>query len=499
VGSRSGIAFNNQKDLKTTSDAIAERLKIGYIDLRTEFFSLLNKKLGSEFLLVPASPDGFEELTKCDAIVFPLQGSNHPAFASNTNRLRQILGISHLPPVIVFLPSPDRELMRLALANGAYDYFVESGPLHELQVILRRAAQYRELMLEHERLKISAARLDDFGSIIATDPKMRVVLDLTSKVAQTDARVLITGESGTGKELFARAIHRASSRRGEPYVAVACSSLPETLIESELFGHEKGAFTGATAARRGRFEAAERGTIFLDEVGDMAPSLQVKLLRVLQERSFERLGSNEPRSLEARVICATNRDLKTLVAAGSFRLDLYYRLKTVEIHLPPLRERRGDIVALAYTYLETYARQYNRPVRRISSVAMNALEEHDWAGNVRELASVIERAVVVCDSSEIQLADLPPELATHVRKLDAITFREEVREFKRRLITRALLGNDHNKVRAALSLKLPRSSLHRLIGELNIPELRPLDGADSDATELADGPCHSALPTSPTG
>ncbi len=445
---------------------------------------------------MPASPDGSEELTKCDAIIFPLQGSNHPAFAPNTNRLRQILRISHLPPVIVFLPSPDREAMRLALANGACDYFVESGPLYELQVILCRAAQYRELTLEHERLKISAARLDDFGSIIATDPKMRAVLDLTNKVAQTDARVLITGESGTGKELFARAIHRASSRRGEPFVAVACSSLPETLIESELFGHEKGAFTGATAARRGRFEPAERGTIFLDEVGDMAPGLQVKLLRVLQERSFEWLGSNEPRSLEARVICATNHDLKKLVAAGSFRLDLYYRLKAVEIHLPPLRERRGDIVVLAYTYLEKYARQYNRPARRICAVAMNALEEHDWAGNVRELASVIERAVVVSDSTEIQMMDLPPEFATSVRTHDVTTFREEVREFKRRLITRALLGNDNNKLRAALSLKLPRSSLHRLIGELNIPDLPPLEGADCDGGGPAGCPCHSPLPTS---
>jgi DNA-binding NtrC family response regulator len=492
VGSHLGTSLGNQGSFSSSGEATAKRLKAGYIDRRIDFFSLLNKKLGSEFLLVPASAEHFEELTNFDVLIFPLHASSDADFASRADQLQHIVRIPRVPPVIAFLPSPDREAMRWALANGAYDHFVENGPMHELRVILRRAAQYRDLMLEQERLRISAARLRDFRSIVGTDPKMKAVLDFTRKVAHTDARVLLTGESGTGKELFARAIHQASARHDLPFVAVACSSLPETLIESELFGHEKGAFTGATAARRGRFEAAERGTIFLDEVGDMAPGLQVKLLRVLQERSFERLGSNQPRPLEARVICATNRDLKKLVAAGEFRLDLYYRLKTVEIHLPPLRERRGDIVLLAYTFLETYARQYDRPVRRISPVAICALEENEWPGNVRELASVIERAVVVCDGAEIRIADLPPEFATPVRKLDATTFREEVREFKRRLITRALLGNAHNKVRAALSLKLPRSSLHRLIDELNIPDLRPLDASDSDAIELADAPCQSS-------
>jgi DNA-binding NtrC family response regulator len=295
------------------------------------------------------------------------------------------------------------------------------------------------------------------------------VFQLAQRVAQTDATVLVTGESGTGKELVARAIHQASPRAKEPFVAVACSSLPETLIESELFGHEKGAFTGANAVRQGRFEAAGQGTIFLDEIGELSPAMQVKLLRVLQERTFERLGSNKPVAMEARVICATNRNLKQLVEQGSFRLDLYYRLNTVELELPPLRERRDDITLLAHAFLQSFAERHQKPARRISPAALCALQEYDWPGNVRELQNVLERAVVISDGPDIRINHLPSQFAGWEEETEPASFEEEVRNFKRRLIQRTLQEYGNNKLQAARSLKIARSSLHRLIDELDIP------------------------------
>jgi DNA-binding NtrC family response regulator len=251
-------------------------------------------------------------------------------------------------------------------------------------------------------------------------------------------------------------------------VALSCASLPEHLIEAELFGHEKGAFTGAISARRGRFEAAAQGTIFLDEIGDLPASIQVKLLRVLQERTFERLGSNEPRAMEARVICATHRPLKSLVKTGAFRADLYYRISTVEVEVPALRERRSDILLMAHTFLRKFALRHNRPAARFSPAAMAALQEHAWPGNVRELQNVIERAVVLCDAAEIGISNLPPELGEAVAGTSDFSFDKEVREFKGRLIQRALAQTGYNKVQAAQLLGIARSSLHRLIDELQI-------------------------------
>jgi DNA-binding NtrC family response regulator len=311
--------------------------------------------------------------------------------------------------------------------------------------------------------------LREFPAIAGTDDIMRPVFSLAAKVAPTDANVLITGESGTGKELLARSIHLASPRASQPFLAVACSSLPETLIEAELFGHERGAFTGANSLRVGRFEAAGQGTIFLDEVGDLAPTLQVKLLRVLQERTLERLGSNDSRPMEARVICATHRNLQQLAKEGSFRLDLYYRLNTVEITLPPLRERRDDIALLAHTFLQDFNQRHHRNLRRISAAALCALEEYDWPGNVRELQNVIERAVVVCDGAEICIEHLPSQFAAWSPQESGSSFDEEVRNFKRRLILRTLAECGNNKVQAARYLKIARSSIHRLIEELDIP------------------------------
>jgi DNA-binding NtrC family response regulator len=445
-------------------------MKCNFVDPRTDFFALLAEKLGEDFVLEHVSPEDYEQLTDCDIIIFGLPSPEHTDFQSRHAQLQKIVRNPAGVPIVAFLATHDRLMARTAMIAGAYDHWVETSPMEELRIILRRAARFHDLNRELERLRVSGLELRDFVSIIGCDQKMRAVFTFASKVASTDATVLISGETGTGKEVLARAIHQASKRAQQPFVAVACSSLPETLIEAELFGHEKGAFTGATSARRGRFEAAERGTIFLDEIGELSPGLQVKLLRVLQERSFERLGSNQARSMEARVICATNRELQALVKAGQFRSDLFYRLNTIELTLPPLRERRDDISVLAHSFLATYAEKHKRPSRRITRPAISALEEYEWPGNVRELQNVIERAVVICDTAEVTIEHLPSqfaawEAAEHV----STSFEEEVRSFKRRLIQRVLGDHGNNKLQAARTLGIARSSLHRLIDELQVP------------------------------
>jgi DNA-binding NtrC family response regulator len=444
-------------------------MKCCFLDDRQDFFSLLAEKLGEEFALLPAEAEDRSQLANCDVIVVGLAQSGSAKFAAALATLQAIVRHPAVAPVVVFVSTPDRQAMREAISAGAYDCFVESSSMEELRIVLRRAAQFREMTLEIERLRSTAPSLGDFSALLGADEKMRAVFLLAKKVAATDANVLVTGESGTGKELLARAVHNASPRAKEPFVAVACSSIPETLIEAELFGHEKGAFTGATSARRGRFEAAGRGTIFLDEIGDLSQAMQVKLLRVLQERSFERLGSNKAVPMEARVICATNRNLKELVQSGAFRLDLYYRLNTLELELPPLRERRDDIRLLAIAFLQMYGERHQRPALRLSAPALFVLEEYEWPGNVRELQNIMERAVVICDGPEIRVEHLPSQFAGTEGEAAASSFEDEVRAFKRRLIQRTLVEYHNNKLQAARSLKIARSSLHRLIEDLDIP------------------------------
>jgi len=440
-----------------------------FVDQRGEFFAVLEEKLGEEFSLTPAAEDDYDSLGASEVLICSLPASEDSRFPANLKILQRLVRNPAGIPVVAFLSTDEREVMREAVSAGAFDHFVESGSMEELRLVLRRAARFQELRLELQRLQAGSFKENEFSSMVGTDETMRPVFSLASKVASTDANVLITGESGTGKELLARSIHSASPRANEPFVAVACSSLPETLIEAELFGHERGAFTGASAARLGRFEAAGQGTIFLDEVGDLAPALQVKLLRVLQERTLERLGSNQSRPMEARVICATHRNLQQLAKDGTFRLDLYYRVNTVEIVLPPLRERRDDIAVLAHSFLQGFNQRHHRTVQRISAAALCALEEYAWPGNVRELQNVIERAIVICEGSEIAIEHLPSQFAAWPEAEAGSSFDEEVRNFKRRLVLRTLAECGNNKVQAARFLKIARSSIHRLIEELDIP------------------------------
>jgi transcriptional regulator with PAS, ATPase and Fis domain len=316
---------------------------------------------------------------------------------------------------------------------------------------------------------------------------MARVNEVIRKVAGVFTNVLITGESGTGKGVVARAIHNLSPRANKPFVAFSACAFPDSLIEDELFGHEKGAFTGAIQSRRGRFEEAKGGTIFLDEIGDLALPLQAKLLRVLQERSLERLGSNVPQPIDVRVICATSRNLEKMVQEGTFREDLYFRISVVRVHMPALRERAEDIPLLAEYFLNTFAKAHKKQVHGLTLGFQHALAGHSWPGNVRELQNVIERSLVLADGNErLGVKDLPQDLQGLVSLDEALEgkFHESVKAFKRELVRSALRMQAGNKLQAARELGISRCYLHRLLNQLNINEvvLGPMNEEDFEET-----------------
>ncbi len=306
-----------------------------------------------------------------------------------------------------------------AVKRGADDYLTKPLNPDELTVVVARAMAKARLMQETQRLRERLRERNAFSHIISADPKMQEVLDLVAQVGPTRASVLITGESGTGKELIAEAIHLASPRAKISLVRLHCAALAESLLESELFGHERGAFTGALARREGRFKAADGGTLFLDEVSEIPQGTQVKLLRFLQERSFERVGGNDTQKVDVRIIAATNRDLASEIQKGAFREDLYYRLNVVAVELPPLRERRGDIGPLAAFFLKRYAVENGRTIDQFSDEALDRLFRYRWPGNVRELENVVERAVVLCDAARIEVRHLPATLAPEQSQIAA--------------------------------------------------------------------------------
>lgn len=301
---------------------------------------------------------------------------------------------------------------------------------------------------------------------------MQELFALVQRIAPCDVNVMITGETGTGKELLARAIHHMSARSPRPIVAFSCANLPESLVEDELFGHEKGAFTGAMTQRRGRIESADQSTLFLDEIGDLGLGLQPKLLRVLQEQSFQRLGGNNTVSVNIRVICATHRNLAEMVKEGKFREDLYYRLNVVQMHLPPLRERLDDIPLLAQHFLEKSAEQFKRKAKRFSQQALHALEEYAWPGNVRELLNTIQRGVVLSEGQSLEIWHLPAIMRNGFETPQANrSYEDAVREFKRRLVLRTLRECGWRKAESARTLGVARGYLHRLINQLGIQQV----------------------------
>jgi DNA-binding NtrC family response regulator len=310
-------------------------------------------------------------------------------------------------PVVMMTAYGTVETAVASMKEGALDYLTKPIDLDELLLILQKVMEHSTLIRENRELKVRLQERYTFKNVIYGSSKMEEVMGLVGRVAPSQATILIQGESGTGKELIANAIHYASGRAGKALIKVSCSALPETLLESELFGHEKGAFTGAVQRRIGRFEEADEGTIFLDEIGELSPGIQVKLLRILQEKEFQRIGSNVNLKTDVRVITATNRNLEDRIKEGLFREDLYYRLNVISIHLPPLRERREDIPLLIDFFLKKYSKTNQKPISDISLEARTILLRYPFPGNVRELENIIERAVVLCRSEIITTQDLP--------------------------------------------------------------------------------------------
>ncbi len=369
-----------------------------------------------------------------------------------------------------------------ALKLGAYDYLCKPIKPDEVIILIDKALEIRNLRRENKNLKKELKNKYGFKNIIGSSPAMKEVFSLIEKVADTDSTVLITGESGTGKELIAHAIHYASDRKDKPFIPVNCAAIPEELLESELFGHEKGAFTHAIKTRIGRFELANKGTIFLDEIGEMSPSLQVKLLRVLQERKFERVGGVKTISVDIRVVAATNKDLETEVKEGKFREDLFYRLNVIPIHIPPLRERPSDIPLLVDYFLRKYSKGKGRKVEGVSEDAMKILMKYDWPGNVRELENIIERLVILSNGKTIKKEDLPIQIIEKVGAQistalptgemeipeEGLSLSEAVSNLEKTLILKALERTGGIKNRAAKLLKMNRTTLIEKMKKLGL-------------------------------
>jgi two-component system response regulator HydG len=354
-----------------------------------------------------------------------------------------------------------------SLKLGAFDFVQKPFKRQDLLRTVEKALSTRRLIQENTRLKERLAAEEDTRRIIGASPSIMCVLDLVNQVAPSTATVLLRGESGTGKELAAEELHRRSRRADSPFVRVSCAALPETLLEAELFGHEKGAFTGAVAQRKGRFEVAHGGTLFLDEVGELSAPTQVKLLRVLQEGEFQRLGSSDTIKVDVRVVAATNADIRRLVRLGTFREDLYYRLNVVEIVLPSLRERSGDIPLLADHFRRKYALRNEKVVTGFHGNALAALEAYDWPGNVRELENAVERAVVLCTTTQIGVNDLPREVwAVEQEQGEVrIPLGTSMADAKRRILIAALRAANGDKQRAAAMLGIATRTIYRMLSD----------------------------------
>ncbi len=397
-----------------------------------------------------------------------------PANASEGLRaLKEILALAPATKVIVVTGNDDREHALKAVADGAYDYYQKPIDPDVLKVIIDRA--FHLYRLEQDNLRLSAGRGPEaLAGVIGNSPQMLKLGRLIERIAPTEVTALLLGESGTGKELLARAVHQLSNRRNGPFVAINCASIPDNLLESELFGFEKGAFTGAVKKTKGKIECAQGGTLFLDEIGDMPLALQAKILRFLQEKTIEPVGGRSETTVDVRVVCATNRDLQAMVAEGSFREDLFYRVSEVTCNIPPLRQREGDVLLLARAFLASYSREYGRNLLGFSDNAIAAISHYPWPGNIRELQNKVKSAVILADArlvsaDDLQLsravsADSAPELAFNLREV-----REEA---EKRLILKVLAFTDSNISRAAELLGVTRPTLYALMDKYALHEER---------------------------
>ena len=445
------------------------RDKILIVDDEPFNLDLLEQELADRGYAIERARDGAEalrknEITRPDVVLldYMMPGMN------GLDVLKDIRGGESEVPVIMMTAHGSIEIAVQAMKLGAYDFVLKPFEPDHIAMTIEKA-------LEHSRLRRGAALLAEeqderYRLVAGKSALMRQAVEIARKVAASRSTVLLLGESGSGKEIFARAIHGWSERRPEPFIAINCVGLSRELLESELFGHEKGAFTGALRLKKGKMELAHRGTVLLDEVGDISPDLQAKLLRFLQERDFERVGGTKPISVDVRIIGATNRDLDAAVKEGRFREDLYHRLNVVPITLPPLRERPEDIPDLAAYFLERFSRETKKRVTTISPEAMERLVGYGWPGNVRELANVIERALVLGHGTTITPRDLPPRVAAAATEpaSDAGSYQSAVNSYRRELIMNALARTGGNRAAAATALGLHRTHLMRLLKALAI-------------------------------
>ena len=375
-------------------------------------------------------------------------------------------------PVIVLTGHGSIDSAVQAMRDGAYDFLTKPLNLDQLGMIVKRALESRELKLQHTQLLQEVGTNRQLDNIIGKSAEMQRLLTTVRKVADTKASVLITGESGVGKEVIADALHTLSSRREKACIKVHCAALSETLLESELFGHEKGAFTGADSLHKGRFELAHGGTIFLDEIGEINQSVQIKLLRVLQEKKFERVGGQQTIDVDVRVIAATNRNLEEEVKAGRFREDLYYRLNVIHLEVPPLRERKDDIPLLIAAFLDEFNRENAKEIKGFSQAAKAALYKYEWPGNIRELRNCVESAVVMASGNEIALEDLPPSVSKASRaETISVPMGITLDEAEKLIIEENLAANKGNKSKTADVLGIGRKTLHRKLAEYGLDSL----------------------------
>ena len=449
------------------------RDRVLVVDDKPNFLKLFQEILGSEFDVTTAE-DGNRALALLEAGSFDVVVSDI--------RMPGLDGISLMkavkqrqPEVEVILVTAYGAIPKAveAMKEGAYHYLTKPFEPDEVLILVQRAAERKRLRRQAEDRQQALADTAGFGNLLAKSRAMRKVFNLLSRAAQSDATVLVTGQSGTGKELVARALHAESRRKSAPFIAVNCGAIPETLIESELFGHAKGAFTGALIAKRGLFEEAHEGTIFLDEIGDLPLPMQVKLTRVLQERAVRRVGEHNERPVDVRVMAATHVDLEKAVEEGGFREDLYYRLNVFPIHLPPLRDRRDDIPLLIAILLDRHlSRAISSQVEGVTADAMTALSSHDWPGNVRQLENALERALAVCEGTRIGLEDLPESVRQSPANSEGpdmthLEFKEVVsiaRDRASRDYLLALMRKfQGNVTQASEQAGIERESLHRLL------------------------------------
>ncbi|MBK1689564.1 acetoacetate metabolism transcriptional regulator AtoC [Rubrivivax gelatinosus] len=443
---------------------------------------MLSAVLGKEGLRVVTASDGAEAVEayrreRPDVVLMDIRMPR----MSGLEALSAIMATDRKASVILMTAFAEVGTAVRAIKDGAFDYVIKPFDLDEIRVLVKRALDIRSMREENASLRRELSERIGSEAILTDCPQMIRLKQTVAKVARSHATVLVHGESGTGKELVAAAIHYWSPRAAGPFVKVNCAAIPETLLETEFFGNEKGAFTGATTQRRGRFEMAEHGTLFLDEIGEITPALQVKLLRVLQEREFERVGGSKPVKVDVRIVAATNRDLEAMVREGTFRQDLFFRLNVVSLRTIPLRERPEDVILLAHHFLDRFCAENGVELRGFDPAALKCLAAYHWPGNVRELANAVERAVVMTTSSQILPEDLPESLQCRpedgcglergepaARDEGDRPLRVQVGEFEAEAIRRALARHQGNRARTAAGLGISRRALLYKLQEYGI-------------------------------